>query len=246
MTNPSVAIRLTQEIREIAAAGTPDPETEIERHVENTLRVFDLPERLKHLENMAQQLGMKADPGTCDPDTESGDIHRLVSRFLGKSSDTGDISSRELAEKFADSLDTLFDSLNQIVSVINVTLLGESPELETIRKVIGSNIKGETGYVSTKEYLERIQKAFLVAHKSFQLAAATMIEELLAELDPEVLSNSKTSALKFGPLRKAELFEQYEQKHARCKRWFSSGDYKERLLREFEKQCQLHFNSAVR
>src|SRR6185369_4527415 len=134
MTNPAIAGRLMQEIREITAAGAADPEKEIERHVESVLRGFDLPERLRHLENLAAQLGAKAEPVTSEPTPASGDIHRLVSRFLGNSNDTGDISSQELAEKFTASLDTLFDTLNQIVSVINVTLLGQSPELETIRK----------------------------------------------------------------------------------------------------------------
>ena len=169
-------------------------------------------------------------------------IHQLVSRFLGSAkSDTSAIAPRELAEKFAGSLNALFDSVNQIVSVINVTLLGKSSELETIRKVIGENIQGETEYESIKEYLERIKKAFLVSHQSFQLAASSVVEELLTEMDPETLAKESSAGFKFGPLRKAELFDQYAEKHARCKRWLSSGACREKLLREFERHCQLHF-----
>lgn len=240
--------KVAQAMRAIAASGHREPEREIERYLNTELSGTDLQERLRLLQELAKEFsGMQPRSEVRDAGTISGEIHRLVSHFLGAPGDTDDISPHELADKFAGSLNTLFDSVNRIVSVINVTLLGQSQELETIRKVIGSNIKGEsTDYASIKEYLERIQKAFLVAHKSFQTSATTIIKEVLEELDPKTMADTKTSALKFGPLRKAELYDMYEEKYARCKRWFDSEQFIERLLREFEKNCQQVLNSPVR
>ena len=253
MTSMSSPGQLMDKIREIAASGGADSRREVESYLESALTGCSLAERLDYLKCLARELeargGSQPVPAAVAPDRtgpDAGEIHHLVIRFLGQGAATEGLSSQELVEKFAASLDTLFDALNQIVSVINVTLLGQSPELETIRKVIGSNLKGDQGFGSIKEYLERIQKAFLVAHGCFQASAATTIKELLSELDPQVLASAKSSGLKFGPLRKAELFEQYEEKYGRCKRWFDSGQYQERLLREFEKQCQIHFDANAR
>ena len=38
-----------------------------------------------------------------------------------------DPSSSELLEKLADSLNTIFNTLNQLISVINMTFTGEGP-----------------------------------------------------------------------------------------------------------------------
>lgn len=244
--------KLAFEVRRLASSGVSDLESVVDEFLAGELHGAGLEERLRILELLAQQFGaptpgMGSNAGVekTDP-TSSLDVTRLVSLVLGKNLSDDDINSREIYGKFSQALTTLFDTLNEIISVINITLLGQSPELETIRKVIGSNIDGDAAKVSLKEYLDRIQTAFLVAHSSFQAATATVIAEVLAELDPQPLSAAKSSGFKFGPLRKAELFEQYEEKYARCRKWFDSGAFKERLLREFEKNCQKTFNAPLR
>jgi hypothetical protein len=237
--------KLVSGVRKIGTAGVPDLEASIENYLNGELAGVAPSERLRLLEALAGQFGTQ-EPIVNRKETEATeDIIRLMSLFLGKTLNAGEISSHEMAEKFAGSLNTLFDTLNQIITIINVTLLGQSPELETIRKVIGSNIEGGTTRVSVEEYLDQIQRAFLVAHQAFQQTTATLIGEVLSELDPEALSKSNTSGLKFGPLRKAELFEKLEGKYARCKRWYNSGEYKERMLREFERCCQQTFKSRL-
>lgn len=255
MTSMFTEGQLAQEIRKVGASGSADPGREVRSRINSALAGCDLPERLARLELLARELDAApagpAPPAAPPPPasasgTAAAEMQQLVTRFLGQSGATEGLSSQELADKFAAALETLFDSVNQIVSVINVTLLGQSEELETIRKVIGSNLKGDKEFSAIKEYLERIQKAFLVAHNCFQVSSATLLQELLAELDPQVLLDAKSTGLKFGPLRRAELFDQYEEKHRRCKRWLDSGQYKERLLREFEKQCQINFDANAR
>ncbi|UFS70726.1 hypothetical protein LPW11_00715 [Geomonas sp. RF6] len=230
------ARKMAQRMRGVAALGGADPEREVERWLEGELLPLAPKQRLERLEELAAELGLTPAPALPSAHPAAmQEIGHLVSRFLGGADAAEGLPPEILAEKFAASLDALFDSLNQIVSVINVTLLGQSPELETIRKVIGSNLK-DGGDLPIREYLERIRSAFLAAHESFQSAAATVLSELLGELDPEREANG--TPLKFRPLRKAELFEQAAERHRRCRRWFDSGEWRERLLREFEKECR--------
>lgn len=243
---------LVDGIRNIGASGCSDPAAAIETYLGKEMSRLSPQERLTLLEMIRQKFDYQqpAAARTGDVVPEQGgapdEVTRLVSLFLGKNLNSGDLNSKDIAEKFATSLNILFDSLNEIISVINVTLLGQHPELETIRKVIGTNMEEETGRGAIKDYLDQIKQAFHVAHTSFQSASSTLIEEVLAELDPETISQTKISGLKFGPLRKAELFEVYEEKHARCKRWFSSGQFTEKLLRNFEKNCQQTYKTPKR
>jgi hypothetical protein len=247
MVDGTMINKLTSEIRAIYTSGCADPDRSVEQYLDRELVAVAVQERLPILSALADRFNGDSQLTSQNDALTRDDIHHLVARFLGTTaSTTGEMAPQELAEKFAGSLNALFDAVNQIVSVINVNLLGQSEELETIRKVIGANIQGETEYAAIKEYLERIRKAFLVSHQAFQHATAVVLDELLTELDPEILAKSPSSGLKFGPMRKADLFEQYEEKHARCKRWLQSGNYKEKLLREFERQCQLQFGGAKR
>lgn len=180
-----------------------------------------------------------------DAAPESVEFSRLFSQLVGIPVGREDLSSTELLVKLTPSLTTIFNTLNEIVGVINTTLLGRKIELETIRRIIGSTLEEEEPDCSTslKNYLDQIKKAFFVAHQAFQQAAKTKISEMLSELNPDQLETSAGGGrimhgFKFGPLRKADLFESYKEKYQACQRWFESGRMIEELLREFEKVCQ--------
>jgi len=162
----------------------------------------------------------------------------LFTLLFGKNISKFDLSSREHLEKLAKSLNTIFDSLNQIIGVIHATLLGEQTELETIRHIIGSGVGSQEKTDSLQTYLDQIQRAFLVAHRAYQEAAINKVKQILEEISPEKIAESVEGGLKFGPLRKAELFESYKDKHALCQKWVESGRLAEELLRDFEKICQ--------
>ena len=166
------------------------------------------------------------------------DPNRVASLLLGREIVRSDVSSEEISERLVRSLNTVFDSLNRIVATIHAKLLGEERQEETIRQFIDSEIKGETGNKSLQGYLDQIQQAFLIAHQAFQTASETVIRQFLSELDPEKMMEAAEGRLKFGPLRKAELFELYREQYRRCNGFFESGRVTERLLREFEKTCQ--------
>ena len=163
---------------------------------------------------------------------------RLAALLLGDRVDVANLPPGELSEKLAASLNTVFDSLNAIVGGINATLLGKKEELETIRFIIGSDLGGRKASGSLQEYLDRIQEAFAVAHRAFQEAAEKKTAELLDELSPENISSKAEGGLKFGPMRKAELWDIYEERFRTVKKALESGRLRESLLREFERSCQ--------
>lgn len=221
------------------ASGATNPGEKLRAYLEANLSGFSPEDRLSILESLEGSFAAEAQRGAGACAAKGGDeASRLMSRFLGRDFVAEGVSQEEIYNKFAVSLNTLFDSLNRIMAVINQTLLGEQPELSTIRKIIGSNMDGEGNDELISNYLERIQRSFLIAHTAFQEASSALLGQILGELDPDKFAKSLSSGLKFGALRKAELYDMYDERYAKMKRWHESGQYLERLLRDFEKRCQ--------
>ncbi|NIO06015.1 MAG: hypothetical protein GTN74_15875 [Proteobacteria bacterium] len=168
-------------------------------------------------------------------------LARVFSFLLGKKVSQADLSSAELLKRLADSLNTIFDMLNQLVSVINTTFLGQREGIETIRQMIGFHLEGENQLRSLESYLGQINKAFLTAQQAFKIAAEKKVREILVELDPERIAASAGGGFKLGRLRKADRFELHVDKFKAFENWFNSGRFMEELLREFENNCQRLF-----
>lgn len=228
---------LAQGIRSLNRSHPPCLKESIESYLERELRDTTLTERLLLLEGLLDKFPDNA-PAPQGLNLAQGETARILSLLSGTRIDLSDHTPEEVSEKFAASLNTLFDSLNQIVAVIRANLLGEEPELETIRHVIGTQIEGGGGETSLKAHLDQIRQAFLISHRAFQESARSVVGEMLAALNPETLAGSSKSILNFGPMRKAELFEAYQIKYQECREWFDAGRFSEKLLREFEKTCQ--------
>ena len=225
---------LANEIRAINRSEPSPSEASIEKYLEQRLQGVSPTERMIVLEKLARQFKGFSPEIKPNLGLEPEAFSKLFSLLLGKKISPSDLSSEELLEKLAHSLNTVFDTLNQIISVINTTLLGKKDELETIRQIIGSDLKEEGEKTSLQSYLNQIQEAFLVAHKAFQQAAQTKLGQILSVLDPDNIAAAKEGGLKFGFLRKAELFDIYKEKFQGCKDWFESGRLMGELLREFE------------
>jgi hypothetical protein len=242
---------LINEIRTIYQSNPLKAEKLIEAYLEETLKDHLPAGRIALLEKLVLQFEvppLEVAPPLVQEDMkfESKEFSRLFSLLFGERVSTLDLSSTELMEKLAHSLNTIFDTMNEIIRVIDTTLLGKKQELETIRHIIGSQLEREAQTDSLQDYLTRIQKAFLVSHKAFQVAAHAKITEVLSELSPERFESERIGVLKFGPFRKAEYFEMYKDKFQTFKKWFDSGRFKEELLREFEKTCQKLYNADRR
>lgn len=173
-----------------------------------------------------------------EQEKEAGLLGRFARLLLGGRVDASALSGEDAAQRLAASLNTVFDSLNEIMRGIDATLLGEGEEVETIRFIIGSDLGGKKSSATLAEHLRRIQEAFAVAHRAFQEAAQRKIAEVLDELSPEKISSLAGEGLRFGALRKAELFDIYAERFQAVKKAFDSGKLRESLLREFERTCQ--------
>ncbi|MBM4330005.1 MAG: hypothetical protein FJ117_02075 [Deltaproteobacteria bacterium] len=237
--------KLAAEIRTVYEADSEQSEVIIETFLKKKWKDYPHLERLNLLQKLSKQFEVSAS-GHAPQGTGAGETARLLSLLLGKRVSMLDLSSEEFLEKLARSLNTVFDTLNQIIGVIHSTLWGKQAQMETIRLILGSNLEGKGQADSLQNYLDQIKDAFLVSHRAFRLAAHTKVGEVLKEIDPKRIAAEAEGGLEFGPLRKAKLFDIYKEKFLKCKSWHESGRFLEDLLREFEKDCQKLYMAVQR
>jgi hypothetical protein len=238
---------LAKDLRAIYRADPSRAEDLIATYLEQRLKGHDTVRQLDSLQKLSDQFEAGGGEGAPRAEGLGGEeFSRLFSLLLGRRISTAELSSTELVEKLAKSLNTVFDTVNQIIGVINTSLLGKPAGHETIRMIIGSNLEGEQESGSLQGYLNQIQKAFLVAHEAFQQAAREKLGQILDELDPERIASSVDRGLKFGPLRRAELFDMYGEKFRACRAYQQSGRLLGDLMREFEKICQKAYETEAR
>ena len=214
----------------------------VEAYLIEQMATLDDRMRIEVLQTVMNRLGI-----TCRSlpagETDEEVLTRVCSLLLGRKVSMDDLSSSELLEKLAESLNTIFNTLNQLISVINMTFTGEGSSEQTIRQVIGFRLEGEGQGSSLETYLGQISNAFLTSQQSFKEAASAKVKQVLDALDPEKLEAEVGKGLKFGPMKKAEMFEIYEQRYQKIQKWFNSGRFMDDFLREFEKNCQTKFGN---
>ncbi|MCX8117626.1 MAG: hypothetical protein N3G78_06840 [Desulfobacterota bacterium] len=238
--------RLTEEVQTIYRSLPEGAEEAIEAYLRNALKSQSTEDRLALLEALVRQFETPSPPPSQEGHPLPEEISRLFSLLFGQRIPKAGLTSPDLLEELAHVLNTLFDTLNEIIRTIDTTLLGKRPELETIRHIIGKQLTAEVPPEPLQQYLSRIQEAFLISHKAFQEAAQTKLGELLEELSPQRFESEPVDRFKIGPLRKAEFFERYKEKFLTLKKWFESGRFREELLREFEKSCQKLYDAKRR
>ncbi len=239
MISAAVVTELSESVRAAYRSDPAGAAARIERILGEKLAGASPQDRIAAVREIRGRCGASGPPPAPVP---AGNVAqewtRLAALLLGDRVDVAKLPQGELSEKLAASLNTVFDSLNAIVGGINATLLGQKEELETIRFIIGSDLGGRKSSGSLQEYLDRIQEAFAVAHRAFQEAAEKKTGELLDELSPENISSKAEGGLKFGPMKKAELWDIYEERFRTVKKALETGRLRESLLREFERSCQ--------
>lgn len=230
--------KLARDIREIYAGNLEHPEERISTYVQEQLGDLPAVERVGLLQKLTRHFeAPRTDvESPAYPDDEV--LTRLFSLVLGDPVTSADLSSADLLERLAESLNTIFDALNKLVAVIDSTLLGKERGEETIRQVIGFHLEGQDRTKSLESYLGQINQAFLVAQKASKKSAHRMVGKILAELDPEKINQEAGGRLKFGPLRKAELYDEFEMRMKKFRKWYESGRFMQELQREFEKNCR--------
>jgi len=233
--------QLAKQIRQIHASDRLHAQDRIEEFLESSLTGVSRDEKMRIVGELVSRFEANRVHSAEDVTVDREILTRVFSFLLGKKVSQADLSSAELLQRLADSLNTIFDMLNQLVSVINMTFLGQQEGIETIRQVIGFHLEGENQSRSLESFLGQINKAFLTAQQAFKIAAEKKVKEILVELDPERIAASAGGGFKVGRLRKAESFELYTNKFKAFKDWLESGRFMEELLREFENNCQKLF-----
>lgn len=229
--------RLVGEVQRVCRERGPDGAMAVESALNDELGGFPLEDRVRIGEAIAERLRPNAVPSHTSR-AEDEVLSEICSLLLGRPVSKAELSSGELLERLGESLNTIFDSLNQLVGIINLTLASGQGGEETIRHVIGGHLAGDDQRASLESYLGQIRDSFLVTQKAFKKAAYHQFEEVLSELNPEAIASAGSGGLKFGALRKADFFDIYEQRFKKVKEWFDSGRFMEALLREFEKNAQ--------
>lgn len=231
---------LARKIRQIYSRDSRQAEEQIAAYLHEQSASLSAAEKISFLERLIAQFGASV-PDSADLTSSSADdevLTRLFSLVLGDKVTRADLSSADLLQRLAESLNTIFDALNKLVAVIDSALLGKVRGDETIRQVIGFHLEGQDQTKSLQSYLDQINNAFLLAQQASKTAASQVVGRILQELDPEKISREAGGGLKFGPLRKAELYDIFEQEINKCRQWFESGRFMQDLQREFEKNCR--------
>jgi len=235
---------LAAEIRTLYRENPSKAESSIETFLQRAWQGYPPSERSTLLGQLLEHCrGMSLD-GDAKRIPETGEFPRLLSLLLGEKVSASDLCSEEFLDKLARSLNTLFDTLNQIIGVIHTTFLGQKGEMETIRMIIGSTLKGEEQSGSLQNYLNQIREAFLISHRAFRQAAQKKIRDLMNELDPDRIAEMGRGTLDFSPFHKGKLFEIYKEEFMKCQGWLESGRLMEEILKEFEKNCQKQYQAG--
>ncbi len=235
----------TDLVREIRALYESDPataEARIEALLMRRWRHVDEEQRLVRLGELERRFaGVEpASAGSHACTLEPEVVSRLLTLFLGAKAPRADLDHDQLMERLSQSLNTIFDALNQVIIAIHSMLLGQDSELETIRQVIGSDLQHPVPSDSLANHLDQIRQAFLVCHQAFLEAARNKIEEILGELDPRAMAEEQGgSSVTVGPWKRARLFDEFTARYEKIEDWFRSERFRRDILREFEKHCRL-------
>ena len=234
MTTPPDINSLAASLRKIYAQSPGNAEGVLERFLEDQLGSLD-PEARRGILKQLEDIFLLPSPEPSVQDSGS-----LISLLLGADVSSQDLNSPEIQRRLGESLNVIFSTLNDLVSLINYSLGASPAGDETIRHIIGSTLEGEGRMQSIEEYLSQIKKAFLIAQQASKEAAHTIAGYILAELDPKNLEASG-KGFRIGPLKKAEAYDTFEEKYGRVMKWFQSERFLMDFLRQFEKNCQKSF-----
>jgi hypothetical protein len=231
--------QLALEVRHLYEQDSAEARTSIEDYLNRQLTGLDYSTKKQFISLLEEMFPPLPEPeAVAEKDPLQEYLLRFCSLILGKTLSPAELSSPETLERLSRSFNTIFDSLNQLVHSIRMTLFLEDQMEETIRHVIGSSLNNDGPSVSLEHYLGEIKSAFFLSHQAFKSATGKMIDKILLELDPEQLARADNGGFMLSAMRKAHSFDRYKQVFENCKRWHDSGHSMEDFLKEFEKECQ--------
>lgn len=233
MTDQINISQLSDEIRSVFVLDEHDAENNIEHLLNERLKNHSDSESMAILKKLISEFGPS--PHSCIEDLilEDHTMSRIVSLLLGKDVSRTNLSSTELLQRLTEGLNTIFDSLDQLIKVINKTLFGEAIGKQGTRTIIGYNPESLEGH------LGQINKAFSIAMRAFERTVRVKVEQILHAIDPDQISSENDGLIRIAPFQKAKCYEIFEEKHIEIKNWFKSDKFMEDFRREFEKNCRI-------
>lgn len=233
---PSTA-QISDEIRTIYRQETGDGFVNIEAYLEQLLGTLPSSERLHILQNISEEFADNGEPQQLLTTDAGNQLLRFISLILGQKVGVGEVADKQLQEKLCISLNTIFDTLNDLLQAINSTLSRGNGFDETIRHVLRKQLDEPGDDKPLDLYIDQIRKSFFTSYESFKEAHLLIMDKVLEELSPEKSTSKCAGGLKFGALRKAEAFDHYTQLYESLHSWHESGRGLDEYLRLFEKQC---------
>jgi hypothetical protein len=234
----------SEKIKTIYRAEPSSAEAIIEEYLKVELAGLSQKERISCLTQLRDQFA--SDGMTCgeeglnqeDDDAQEAVLFKIFSLLLGNKVSTDDLSSLELLNRLATSLNTIFDLLNELIGVINQSLYGKQYGDETIRQVIGNQVISEESAKPLDSYLGQIKEAFLTSRRASEDTVKKIVNGILKEIDPDKIAGGSEGGFKFGPLRKAEYFDIFKEKFNKIEKWSQSERFSIDFSREFERNCE--------
>ena len=230
---------LSGAIRRIYESDPSHAEVLIEAYLAEKWKAYPSKSKTRMLEELAEEFEEISDSRSGLGQIEEDILLKLFDLLLGKRVSRLDLSSKELLQKLAQSLNTIFDSLNRLVGAIKTTLFPGATGEETIRRVIGSSLEGKRETVTLESYLGQISQAFSISQEAFKKAAHSTVNKILQELDPDRIRSRDQGSFKIALFSKSRYFDEYERKFVECKKWFHSERFMNEFLREFERHCRI-------
>lgn len=164
-------------------------------------------------------------------------LARVIKLLLGRNVSQADMDSDELMESLAESINMVFEALNQLINTINTTFVGKQDSDQPIHQVIGYHLEGADHGRPLDSYIGQIGKAFYESQQASKRAAHAKVKEIITALSPENIARD-TVASRLSPMKKSKYYDEYVHKFEKIEKWFESGRFMESFLREFEKNCQ--------
>ena len=220
----------------------------IEAHLNKVLADLDKDSRQEVLDRLIQEFehgtpAMPRSPITAEDSTQEnmtiGDhvLARVIKLLLGREVSQADMNANEFLESLSESINMVFEALNQLISTVNITLVGKQDSDQTIYQAVGYHLEGAGHGRTLDRCIRQIDKAFYESLQASRRAAHAKVKEIINELNPENIVRD-AMATRLNPMRKSKYYDEYVHKFEKIENWFVSGRFMEYFLREFEKNCQ--------
>ncbi|MBI9092021.1 MAG: hypothetical protein JEZ12_22640 [Desulfobacterium sp.] len=236
MDKSALVETLEHSLADLFQAQGPQAEHALEAHLREELSELGLQERTALLLALIQRFDTDTEPGTEAMGVDDPLLAKICSLLLGRDLTQEGLTADQLLEKLADSLNTVFDALNRLISTINTTLVEDQDSDQTIRQVIGYHLGGEGDATSLEKHIGQISRAFLATQDAFKQAAQAKMEQVIKEFAPERIEQD-AGVSRLTPMRRAKCYDAYEAKYAKFRHWVESDGFMESYLREVERNC---------